>query len=170
MVVNNQPFFIDFQGGRKGPIYYDLASFLWQAKANFSEDERKELIEIYRQSLAKYLLIDEETFLKNLNLFVLFRTLQVLGAYGFRGLFERKSHFIESIPFALKNLHSLLLENDFSAYPHLVKVLNNLCEKELAKSFTKNKSPKAIIGNITIHKSDIIPHKYRFSLTFIFTP
>lgn len=140
MVVNNQPFFIDFQGGRKGPIYYDLASFLWQAKANFSEDERKELIEIYRQSLAKYLLIDEETFLKNLNLFVLFRTLQVLGAYGFRGLFERKSHFIESIPFALKNLHSVLLENDFSAYPHLVKVLNNLCEKELAKSFEQNQT------------------------------
>ena len=133
MIVHDEPYFIDFQGGRKGPIYYDLASFLWQAKANFSSEERIELIQVYLKSLSQYISIEEEIFLKNLNLFVLFRTLQVLGAYGFRGLFERKKHFIESIPFALKNLQSILLKNDFSNYPHLVSVLNKLCEKELKK-------------------------------------
>lgn len=145
MILNNEPYFIDFQGGRKGPIYYDLASFLWQAKANFTSEERLRLIHVYLQSSSKYITIDEKTFLKNLNLFVLFRTLQVLGAYGFRGLFERKRHFIESIPFALKNLRTHLLTNDFSNYPHLVEVLNRACEKELNRLSNLNQTlPKGL--------------------------
>jgi len=89
MLVNDEPYFIDFQGGRKGPVYYDVASFLWQAKANFPPDLRDELISTYIESLKKYREVDESKFLKQLRQFVLFRTLQVLGAYGFRGYFEK---------------------------------------------------------------------------------
>lgn len=125
MFVKDEPYFIDFQGGRKGPIYYDVASFLWQAKANLPHTLRMELVDVYIDSLAKYRQVDKDVFLKNLRLFVLFRTLQVLGAYGFRGYFEKKPHFIQSIPFALNNLKELLKE-DFSRYPYLVSVLNDM--------------------------------------------
>lgn len=93
------PFFIDFQGGRKGPFYYDLASFLWQASARYSFKLRRELVFDYYQSLKNYTEVPSKRhFVNRLSLFVLFRTLQVLGAYGFRGYFERKKHFVDSIP------------------------------------------------------------------------
>lgn len=98
MVKDGEPWFIDFQGGRKGPVYYDVASFLWQAKANYPEDLRNELLADYLQALRKYTDVDEEHFFSQLRHFVLFRTLQVLGAYGFRGYFEKKPHFIQSVP------------------------------------------------------------------------
>lgn len=104
MLVNEEPYFIDFQGGRKGPVYYDVASFLWQAKANFPDDLRNELLETYILALNKHYPVEKEYFLEQLHHFVLFRTLQVLGAYGFRGYFEKKPHFLQSVPFALNNL------------------------------------------------------------------
>ncbi len=127
MLVNGNPFFIDFQGGRKGPVYYDVASFLWQAKANFPNNLRDELIGTYINSLKKYRDVEEAKFLKRLRIFVLFRTLQVLGAYGFRGYFEKKPHFLQSIPFALNNLRELL-KDGFDNYPYLTEVLNNMVE------------------------------------------
>ena len=125
MLVDGEPFFIDYQGGRKGPVYYDVASFLWQARANFPADLRDELIETYIKSLRKYRSVDENMFKKELKQFVLFRTLQVLGAYGFRGYFEKKPHFIQSIPFALNNLRDLL-QDDFSEYPYLSTLLKEM--------------------------------------------
>ncbi len=127
MLLNNEPYFIDFQGGRKGPVYYDVASFLWQAKANFPNDLREELIQTYIASLQKYRNVDEVKFLKKLRLFVLFRTLQVLGAYGFRGYFEKKPHFIQSIPFALNNLRELL-KDGFDEYPYLSQILQQMVQ------------------------------------------
>jgi aminoglycoside/choline kinase family phosphotransferase len=102
------PYFIDFQGGRKGPVFYDVASFLWQAKANFHPDLREELIGEYIDELQRYMPVDREEFYETLKHFVLFRTMQVLGAYGFRGYFEKKPHFLQSIPFAIDNLRHLL--------------------------------------------------------------
>lgn len=134
MLVDGNPYFIDFQGGRKGPVYYDVASFLWQAKANFPEELRNELIHTYIGSLKKYQQVDEASFLKQLRQFVLFRTLQVLGAYGFRGYFEKKPHFIQSVPFALGNLRDLLKE-DFEEYPYLSALLKEMTElKQFADS------------------------------------
>ena len=127
MLVDGNPWFIDFQGGRKGPVYYDVASFLWQAKANLPEELRNELIYTYIESLKKYQQVNEVDFLKQLRQFVLFRTLQVLGAYGFRGYFEKKPHFIQSIPFALNNLRDLLKE-DFEEYPYLSGILREMTE------------------------------------------
>lgn len=127
MLVAGNPYFIDFQGGRRGPVYYDVASFLWQAKANFSAELRDELIQTYIDSLKKYREVDEAEFVKRLRMFVLFRTLQVLGAYGFRGYFEKKPHFIQSIPFALNNLRELL-KDGFDEYPYMKSMLQEMCD------------------------------------------
>ncbi|WP_085535204.1 RapZ C-terminal domain-containing protein [Massilibacteroides vaginae] len=126
MVKDGEPWFIDFQGGRKGPVYYDIASFLWQAKARFPEDLRFELVDEYIDALSEFTTVDREDFLLRLRHFVLFRTLQVLGAYGFRGYFEKKPHFIQSIPYAIENLKHLLRE-DYIEYPYLCAVLKDLC-------------------------------------------
>lgn len=125
MLKDGEPWLIDFQGGRKGPFYYDVASFLWQAKANFPESLRKELVGEYIDALRKYIPVDENYFREQLRHFVLFRTLQVLGAYGFRGYFEKKPHFIQSVPYAIENLRKLLAE-PFAEYPYLNDLLNRL--------------------------------------------
>ena len=136
-----QPFLIDFQGGRRGPFYYDVASFLWQASARYPESLRQHLIDIYYEELGGYMAErpDRIEFDKHLNLFVLFRLLQVLGAYGFRGYFERKKHFIESIPPAIQNLRNLIFSpksgedrgdlcTGFFPYPYLMNILRQLVE------------------------------------------
>lgn len=125
MIKDNTPYFIDFQGGRKGPIFYDVASFLWQAKANYPNDLRYGLIDEYLKALQPFYSISKEDFLKQLRHFVLFRTLQVLGAYGFRGYFEKKPHFIQSVPFAIRNLREILSE-PFTEYPYMNDMLNQL--------------------------------------------
>ena len=127
MFHNNEPYFIDFQGGRKGPIYYDVASFVWQAKANYSEELREELLKTYLDALRQYMPVDETYFRQQLRHFVLFRTLQVLGAYGFRGYFEKKPHFLQSVPFAIDNLRRLLRE-PFKEYPYLSQILTELTQ------------------------------------------
>lgn len=125
MIKDGEPWFIDFQGGRKGPFYYDIASFLWQAKAKYPDSLRKELLQEYMEALRKYQPIDESYFYSQLRHFVLFRTLQVLGAYGFRGYFEKKPHFIQSVPYAIENLRELLKE-EYPEYPYLCNVLREL--------------------------------------------
>lgn len=125
MIKDNEPWLIDFQGGRRGPIYYDVASFLWQAKAKYTDDLRNELLADYLEALRNYTTVDETHFFNQLRHFVLFRTLQVLGAYGFRGYFEKKPHFIQSVPFAIDNLRQLLRE-DYPEYPYLCTILKEL--------------------------------------------
>jgi len=138
MLHDGRPYYIDFQGGRRGPIYYDVASFLWQASAKYSESLRQQLIDVYWDSLQSYTQspscpvsyyhISKDHFLRRLNFFVLFRTLQVLGAYGFRGLWERKQHFLLSIPPAIENLRTLLAQDVCHPYPYLKQVLQQLVE------------------------------------------
>lgn len=140
MIKNGEPWFIDYQGGRKGPFYYDVASFLWQAKANLPESLRMELLNEYVDSLRKYQPVDEEYFHAQLRHFVLFRTLQVLGAYGFRGYFEKKPHFIQSVPFAIENLRNLL-QKPYPEYPYLSKVLKELVNM---KQFTDDLAKRTL--------------------------
>lgn len=126
MIRDGQPYFIDFQGGRRGPTQYDVASFLWQAKANFSPVLREKLIDAYLDELENLQpCLDEDTWRAALPHFVLLRTLQVLGAYGYRGYFERKPHFLESIPLALRNLRDVL-EQLKDEYPYLYALSNDL--------------------------------------------
>ena len=122
---DDKPFFIDFQGGRRGPVQYDVASFLWQASAHYSKSLREELIKTYITSLKQYIEVNEKRFRQDLKLCVLFRLLQVLGAYGFRGYFERKKHFLESIPSGIQNLRDLLAD-DGCPYPYLREILGRL--------------------------------------------
>ncbi|MBP5397233.1 MAG: phosphotransferase [Bacteroidales bacterium] len=133
MIREGEPWFIDFQGGRRGPVYYDLASFVWQARSRFPKALKEELIATYLQALKAFRPVDEKEFARRLRLFVLFRTLQVLAAYGFRGYYERKTAFIESIPFALENLRELLQE-PFTAYPYLNEVLTALAQLPSAEA------------------------------------
>jgi len=133
MIKDDQPYFIDFQGGRRGPTQYDVASFLWQAKANFAPALREQLIDAYLDELEKIInhkfeILNKAAWRAALPHFVLLRTLQVLGAYGYRGYFERKPHFLESIPLALKNLHELFETNPDlqTQYTYLYALSNDL--------------------------------------------
>ncbi len=140
MIKDGEPWFIDFQGGRRGPCYYDVASFLWQAKANFTDSFRLELIDEYIDALQKYQKVDSAQFLLTLRHFVLFRVMQVLGAYGFRGYFEKKPHFMQSVPFAIANLRTLL-EKPFEEYPYLTELLRNLVNM---KQFTTDQQNRQL--------------------------
>lgn len=126
MVHDGAPWMIDFQGGRRGPWLYDMVSFLWQAKAAFSDDVRRSLLEVYLDSASRYIPVDRDDVNARLPYFVLFRTLQVLGAYGFRGYSEGKPHFLKSIPFAIANLSHLLRENGFDDLPYLAPLLRDM--------------------------------------------
>ena len=135
MLVDGEPYFIDFQGGRRGPVHYDVASFLWQARAKYPEALREELLQVYLDALKAYLPVDEAHFRQRLRLFILFRMLQVLGCYGYRGLWEGNPAFSSSIPPALEIVKSLL---PFQDYPYLSGVLAELTS---GTSFSK---PSAI--------------------------
>ena len=129
MLVDGEPYFIDFQGGRRGPVYYDVASFLWQARAKYPEALREELLQVYLDALRAYGPVDEAHFRQRLRLFILFRMLQVLGCYGYRGLWEGNKAFSSSIPPALSIVKSLLPFND---YPYLSEILGQLCAADFS--------------------------------------
>ncbi|MCX6306680.1 MAG: phosphotransferase [Bacteroidetes bacterium] len=111
MVLNGEPWFIDYQGGRKGALQYDVASLLTDGKANIPMGVRQELLDFYLDSLEKIYPVDRRKFLELYQGFALIRILQALGAYGFRGYYENKPHFLQSIPFALHNLKFLRANN-----------------------------------------------------------
>ena len=166
MLVDGEPRFIDYQGGRKGPFYYDLASFLWQASAKYPDKLRRDLIAEYYDSLKNYTEVPSERHFKSrLDLFVLFRTLQVLGAYGFRGYFERKRHFIDSIPPAMDNMRNLLKNSTVDAYPYLKEVLRNMCQ---LPQFAPQKVvvPKRADGYKTTESNVYKPHPQDGPATF----
>jgi aminoglycoside/choline kinase family phosphotransferase len=110
MIQDGQIYYIDYQGGMKGALQYDVASMLWQARAELSDEWKTSLLDYYINCAEEKLsaAIDRPRFISQYNGYVLIRLLQVLGAYGFRGLFERKAHFLTSIPLALNNLNSFL--------------------------------------------------------------
>jgi len=124
MIKDGKPYLIDFQGGRRGPAEYDVASFLWQAKARFTPGLREHLVNTYVKarnvSTPEF---NEEAFRKALPLFVMFRMMQTLGAYGLRGLAEKKPHFITSIPIALRNLQAHLRAYGLTGiFPHIAEI------------------------------------------------
>ncbi|RYG43185.1 MAG: hypothetical protein EOO01_21750, partial [Chitinophagaceae bacterium] len=138
MVRNDEVVFIDFQGGMKGPVAYDAASLLWQAKAELNDKWRRGLFESYMNSVEEISgrKLDRSVFIEEYKGFVLLRLLQVLGAYGFRGLFEKKQHFIASISKGIENLleykTTFGLDDRFS---ELSKVLSLVTDNTVAKRF-----------------------------------
>ena len=131
--------FIDYQGGMKGAPQYDVASLLWQAKANLPEDWKNYLLEDYINSFESIVeeTVDRDVFKSQYNGYVLIRLLQVLGAYGFRGLFERKAHFLTSIPLALQNLKWFVSNQSTGiAVPEFKKVLELCISNEVMQEYT----------------------------------
>lgn len=138
MIKDGEPYFIDYQGGRKGALQYDLASLLYQAKANIPEVIRQQLLNYYLEQLEQWLKIDRDQFRRHYYGYVLIRSLQVLGTYGYRGLYERKEHFLKSIPFALQNIRWLLEHKKISpSLPTLKQALWQLIQSEQFMPFDK---------------------------------
>ncbi|KAA3660948.1 MAG: phosphotransferase enzyme family protein [Calditrichaeota bacterium] len=108
MLLNDEPYFIDYQGGRRGALQYDVASLLFDAKADIPQEIRDHLLNHYLASLRKIYDFKEEKFMQFYYGYVFIRIMQALGAYGFRGFYERKEHFLKSVPFAIRNLERLL--------------------------------------------------------------
>lgn len=140
IIINkDEVHFIDYQGGMKGALQYDVASLLWQAKAKLSEDWKDDLLDYYMDCIDELLIkpIDRITFVSQYNGYVLIRLLQVLGAYGFRGLFERKAHFLTSIPLALWNL-KFFIENKRIGIvtPEFDRMLHIMVSEEIIERFT----------------------------------
>jgi aminoglycoside/choline kinase family phosphotransferase len=131
MLRDNQPFFLDYQGGRKGALQYDIASLLYDAKADLPPELRQQLLDLYIQRLGDFIKIEREDFLRYFYAYVYVRILQALGAYGFRGFYERKAHFLQSVPYALKNLRWLLHNVKLPiALPTLMEAFNSMLASE----------------------------------------
>ena len=152
MVKDDVPYFIDFQGGRRGPVYYDIASFVGQARAKYSPVAVEAMLDAYLNALSLYKTIDRGYFMRMLQLFRIFRLLQNLGAYGFRGLFERKKAFVESIPAALEQLLLLLTEvGEFEYIRSLVQ------EIAVLPMFVRNESKELTVDVISFSYKRGIP-------------
>ena len=146
MVKNSEVFFIDYQGGMKGALQYDVASLLWQAKAELSDEWKKNLLHYYMNCVEEILNkpIDKIRFESQYNGYVLIRLLQVLGAYGFRGLFERKAHFLTSIPLALKNLQWFINNSSVGiVLPEFERLLKMVIADDIIDRFIPQKATAA---------------------------
>lgn len=135
MLKDGKVWFIDYQGGRKGALQYDLASLLYDGKADIPQGVRDELFGFYLDELEKIIPVDRYEFMRFFKGFVLIRIMQAMGAYGFRGFYEKKEHFLKSIPFALDNLESILRKLDLPVeLPELTKVLHLVSQSSFLRS------------------------------------
>ena len=141
MLKDDEVYFIDYQGGRQGALQYDLASLLYDGKADIPQSVRTQLFDFYLSELKKYMTVDEEKFTVYFKGFVLIRIMQAMGAYGFRGFYEKKEHFLKSIPFALRNLEYILKDIKLPVeLPELFNVLQQLVHSEVLKEIGQIKS------------------------------
>ena len=131
MLLDGEPYFVDYQGGRKGALQYDIASLLYDAKADLPPELRQKLLDDYLNELASFVSLDRDAFLHHYYGFVYVRIMQALGAYGFRGFYECKAHFLQSVPYALKNLRWLLHNVKLPiALPTLLDAFNSMLGSE----------------------------------------
>ena len=154
LVEKDAVHFIDFQGGMKGALQYDVASLLWQAKAQLTEDWKDRLLNYYMDEVDSLLdrQMDRTTFVSQYNGYVLIRLLQVLGAYGFRGLFERKAHFLSSIPLALQNLKFFIEHKRVGIItPEFDRILKLIGSHEIIERFTSVQANAETPLHITIN-------------------
>src|SRR4051794_19795352 len=141
MLCDGQPYFLDYQGGRHGALQYDVASLLYDAKADLPPALRETLLNHYLESLSQQITVDREAFLNHYYAFVYIRIMQALGAYGFRGFYERKVHFLQSVPYALKNLRWLLHNVKLPiALPTLMDAFHSMLHSEKLQSLAPDAS------------------------------
>jgi aminoglycoside/choline kinase family phosphotransferase len=162
-VQNNEVHFIDYQGGMKGALQYDVASLLWQARANLSDEWKNSLLEYYMDCVAGILdrEVERERFVNQYNGYVLIRLMQVLGAYGFRGLFERKAQFLTSIPLALTNIKWFLGNKNIGiALPEYDRILNLIVRDEVINRFRPLQATEATPLVVTINSFSYLKSGY----------
>ncbi|MDR2868068.1 MAG: phosphotransferase [Bacteroidales bacterium] len=167
MIQGDDLYFIDYQGGRKGPLQYDIASLLYDAKADIAPKEREELLQYYLQQISLHIKIDTKKFLHYFDSFALVRILQALGTYGYRGYYEKKSHFLQSIPFALENIRYLLEKHQLPAtVPYLTSILEKIIQvKKLQKKEFKDNQLTVVINSFAYKNgipADFSPHSGGF--------
>lgn len=163
MLHDGQTFFLDYQGGRKGALQYDIASLLYDAKADLSPMVRQELLNHYLVRLADFIPLDREAFMRHYYAYVFVRIMQALGAYGFRGFFERKPHFLQSVPFALKNvrwlLHNVQLPIEL---PTLMDAFKNMLGSEKLQNLASDlASPK--LSSVPPETGNLVVRIFSFS-------
>ena len=151
MLRQGQPVFLDYQGGRKGALQYDIASLLYDAKADLPPSLRQKLLDHYIETLGGFIAIEREMFMHHYYAYVYVRVMQALGAYGFRGFYERKAHFLQSVPYALKNLHWLL---EHATLPIALPALT-----VAFKSIVASKKLLALAGDAETHRVSPAPEK-----------
>jgi aminoglycoside/choline kinase family phosphotransferase len=131
MLRDDLPFFVDYQGGRKGALQYDIASLLFDAKADLPPALRQQLLDHYLDAVSGFIQLDRAVFMEHYYAYVYVRIMQALGAYGFRGFYERKVHFLQSVPYALNNVRWLLDNVKLPvALPMLMDTFNRMAAPE----------------------------------------
>jgi aminoglycoside/choline kinase family phosphotransferase len=154
MLIDGQPWFVDYQGGRKGALQYDIASILFDSKADLPYDLRLQLLDHYLAALARYTDLPREAFMHHYYAFVYIRMMQALGAYGFRGFYERKAHFLASVPYALKNVRWLLHNVELPiALPTLTEAMRNMVGSEKLQSIATEPDKLVVrIASFSFHR------------------
>ena len=155
LLRGGQPFFVDYQGGRKGALQYDIASLLYDAKADLPPELRQQLLDHYLDRLSSFIQLDPAAFLRHYYAYVYVRILQALGAYGFRGFYERKAHFLQSVPYALKNLRWLLHHVQLPIeLPTLMGAFHRMLAAEKLQAFSfESKKFTVRIFSFSFHQS-----------------
>jgi aminoglycoside/choline kinase family phosphotransferase len=154
MLRDGQPYFLDYQGGRRGALQYDIASLLFDGKADLPPAMRQELLDHYFDCLGGFIPLDRAAFMEHYYAFVYVRILQALGAYGFRGFYERKAHFLQSVPYALKNLRWLAEHVRLPiALPALMEALAGIAASEKLSGLAKITEPlKVRVFSFSFHR------------------
>jgi len=154
MMRDGEPYFLDYQGGRKGALQYDIASLLYDGKADLPPELRQELLDYYLDCLAKYTNVNRAAFMEYYYAYVYVRIMQALGAYGFRGFYERKPHFLQSVPYALKNLRWLAHQVKLPiALPALLEAFHSMLQSEKLLGLANSAEPlKVRIFSFSFHR------------------
>jgi aminoglycoside/choline kinase family phosphotransferase len=154
MLRDGQPFFLDYQGGRRGALQYDIASLLYDGKADLPPEMRQNLLDYYLECLGGYVHVNREAFMEHFYAYVYVRIMQALGAYGFRGFYERKSHFLQSVPYALKNLRWLAHNVKLSIeVPALLDAFHRMLASEKLQALAPSAEPlKVRIFSFSFHR------------------
>ncbi len=136
MLRGGEPWFIDYQGGRRGAPHYDLASLLYDAKADLPPETRSELRKVYLEAAG----LDQDTFMRHYHAFVYIRIMQAMGAYGLRGFYEGKTHFLNSVPYAVKNIEWLLRNAELEVkLPELMQCFKRIAASSYLRQFGRTK-------------------------------
>lgn len=152
---DGRPYFLDYQGGRRGALQYDIASLLYDGKADLPPELRQQLLDHYLDTLAGFIPLHREAFMEHYYGYVYVRIMQALGAYGFRGFYERKAHFLQSVPYAMKNLRWLLHHVELPiALPALTDAFKSMLGSAKLQAVASNSENLTVrISSFSFHQS-----------------